>query len=623
MSMITAILPLLLGLNTAGAVTARWDFETAYRDGNWYQGENNDAAYLAWAESYVMMGLAAQFRATGDPTQLDRMTRHLDAVLDQRDSVRGVTDYRGVSGDCWRNTSYQSAGQGYCYVVHTSMLIYPMAEFARLIREAGLEDELAEDGEPFGDRAQRYIEAAQSAVAVHDDQWDDSGYYVFREDADFLSYPGRDLPLNQSNAMGRALLVLYDVTGNSAYLDKATGLAQRFAAQLTLDSSGAYLWNYWGGSYVSPGEDISHAAINVDFAVQAAQRGVVFDDTDLLAFAQTFLNYVALDDQTISDFIGGGSVNGSSYRRQAGRWLGLSSVSPAVYTAIRNLYDQHYPPVSASASSLAGRGMLAEHELLHCDPAFYVIDWRDEDASNDESWRQATAYGANFTVVPNDEDTGCIVPLSVDIPRATLVEQWDGNAYQAVASWQASGGETSRFVVYDPLWFFNYGGAGQLYQFTDTFVDGDGIRMRESLPSTLPAIVSTPPEAGELGQAMNYSASASGDPPFWWALDEAPLGARIDPDSGLLSFNSQETGEHTFTIRLDNDSGSTTQHFVYTVTGTPSDTGGTVSSDTAEPNDSSTNETGKENSGGCGCATPAVPSVPLLLVFMAVPRRRR
>ena len=39
-------------------------------------------------------------------------------------------------------------------------------------------------------------------VEAHRDQWDLRGFFVFRADATFLGYPGRDLPLDQSNAMG-------------------------------------------------------------------------------------------------------------------------------------------------------------------------------------------------------------------------------------------------------------------------------------------------------------------------------------------------------------------------------------------------------------------------------------
>lgn len=234
----------------AHATTAWWDFYEAYhsfKDGDWYMGTDNSEAILAWGDSYVMSGLAAMFRATGDPYWLERLARHADAALALRDDVREVTDYRGVSTACWQNTHYQSADQPYCYVVHSGMIGHPIAEFARLVREAGLEDEVAYDGVTLGKKASAYEQAAREVVAAHDDQWNDAGYYVFRSDASFMPYAGVDLPLNQSNAMGRLLLVLHDLTGDEEYLRKAKALGARFKAQIS-----EYLWNYWGG-YLSCG----------------------------------------------------------------------------------------------------------------------------------------------------------------------------------------------------------------------------------------------------------------------------------------------------------------------------------------------------------------------------------
>src|SRR5688500_138224 len=111
------------------AVSARWSYEDAYDNvegGAWYEGVNNEDASLAWGEGYVMSSLAAMYRATTHPMYLDRLAEHIDAVLAQRDDARGVADYRGVSGACWRNMSYQA--EPYCYAVHTGQIITPMLE---------------------------------------------------------------------------------------------------------------------------------------------------------------------------------------------------------------------------------------------------------------------------------------------------------------------------------------------------------------------------------------------------------------------------------------------------------------------------------------------------------------
>jgi hypothetical protein len=546
-------------------VSARLAYELAYdnvADGDWYRDSNNETATLAWGEAYVMMSLAAMFRATGSLEYLDRLVWHADGVLTQRDDARGVQDYRGVSGACWQNRHYQPADEPYCYVVHSGMIAFPMVELARLVRDFGLEAEPTYDGQTLGDKASAYVAAARETVALHDDQWNAAGYYAFRSDASFLSYPGVDLPLNQSNAMGRLLLALHDVTGETPYLDKAQGLAQRFESQLSTGSNGEYRWNYWGGSYQAPGEDISHAAINVDFAAMAERYGVVFDAADLEAFARTFMGPVYVDDQTLSDHVGGGAVNGSSYRPQAGRWLRLSALRTSIYTALRDIFDVDYPPDGiGSGSLLYGWSQLAEFEPIHCEHFFYYVDWHDPNPSQDGDWREATAYGANVLTVPPSLDERCVVPVEVNVPRQTEVEQYDGDAYHPVAVWLPSGGAVLRHIPYEPRWPHVYWQSGVLYQLTDTFVAGSGIRVLESTGVTAPAITSTAPATGQVGVPLGHTPTGTGDAPRWWGLARFPAGARIDHDTGAIDFTPAEPGSYVFTLVLQNDWGFAEQTF--------------------------------------------------------------
>jgi len=556
------------------AVTPRWEYEDAYdnvENGDWYIGQTNDEAVLAWGESYVMMSLAAMYRATGHRMYLDRLATHLDGVLLQRDDQREVTDYRGVSAACWQTTAYQA--EPYCYVVHSGMLIYPMADYVLLVEQAGLSEADVGDGETYGDKASRFLAAAEETVAAHEDQWDPAGFYRFRADADFLNYAGDDVPFNQSHAMGRALLVLFDVTQDPAYLEKATAMAQWFRSQMSDGGSGELLWNYWGGAYQGNGEDISHAAINVDFAALAAEHGAVFSEADVAKLAATFMENVYVAHTSYADFVGGGPLDNPSYRPQTGRWLRLTRARTSVYAGVRELYERDYPAAGVgSGSILLGWANLARYEPIARPHFFYSVDWQDLGDA-----QKATAYGANVLTVPPDLDAPCLVPLDAKVPRTTSVGQWDGDVYHQLAVWTPSEDFERHYLPYEPSWPLVYWQDGVLFQFADTFVAGEGIEVRQPLASELPLIVTTPPADPVYPQDLfEYAPDASGEIPLWWSLTQAPAQASIDPGSGTVHFSTPEIGSFEFVLTAQNAFGSDEQVFTVDVMGDDEGTGSTT-----------------------------------------------
>lgn len=609
--------PAILACSLVVAVSPRWAYEDAYdnvAEGDWYIGETNDEAVLAWGESYVMMSLAAMYRATGDRMYLDRLARHIDGVLEQRDDARGVTDYRGVAAACWQTTAYQD--EPYCYVVHSGMLIYPMAEFYLLVQDSGLAGVAAGANETYADKAERFLAAAEESVAAHEDQWDPAGFYRFRADANFLNYAGEDLPFNQSHAMGRALLRLHEATGDASYLAKATAMAQWFRGQMSEGQSGELLWNYWGGAYQANGEDISHAAINVDFAALAAEYGVVFSEADVDSLATTFMAHVYLAHTSYSDFIGGGPANNPSYRPQIGRWLRLTRARTSVYAGVRELFEREYPAAGVgSGSILLGWANLAAYEPVHCPHFFYSVDWQDFG-----DYQQATAYGANVLTTPPALDEGCLIPLQANVPRPTEVGQWDDNVFHRVAEWTPTNDFEPHYIPYEPKWPFVYWQDGVLFQFTDTFVENAGIEVSYAGPSEPPTITTEAPGPLTLGvDPWVLDADATGETPIWWSVSADGLDVAIDYATGEVSWSGVSPGSYPFVITATNAFGSDELAFTLIVEEPDETTTGEATSDgtsdgttgeTDDPSDSTTGETddpseGPQTSSGTGDTTDA------------------
>ncbi|MGH3728306.1 MAG: hypothetical protein ACRDTU_06090 [Micromonosporaceae bacterium] len=110
----------LLGLRPAFAGHIEYDtraafdqflreFESSDQLGQATDPNDNQGA-LAWGQSYVLQGLVLAYQAFRDTRYLDHLVDNIDAVLDTRDSARGVADYRGLSLPAWRSGYPYTAG---------------------------------------------------------------------------------------------------------------------------------------------------------------------------------------------------------------------------------------------------------------------------------------------------------------------------------------------------------------------------------------------------------------------------------------------------------------------------------------------------------------------------------
>ena len=546
----------------ASAVSARIAFDTANANlngGDGYKDADNATGTLAWGESYLMMAYLEMYRTTGEAAYLDTLCDHADHVLASRDDAAGRVDFAGKSKACWQSTSY-GGDKPYCWVVHSGMITFPMADLAREVyADPGLWGHITYDGSTLLDKADALVAAVEQTVAAHQFQWKkgpepNQGTYIGDPAATFTSVAGKTVPLNQQNAMGRTLLALFEATGNVTYLDQAKRLAKFFEAQLTLDADGAYIWSYWGGAYDGKGEDISHAGINVGFAVLAQQAGVVFTEADLERLGRTFYEHVYKDDATIADNVGGtGGVNGSSYLPQIARWLDLTPHAPALYTTVRRLYDGLGSKVK-SGSLLLGWAKLARWEPVLVAHAFYVVDWEDKGA-----YEKATAFGANVLALPPAPFARVAAPFSYRSGKPVVVEQWDGAKYHSVAKLPSTGGAFRDVLLpYDPRLWFPYSGQKVLYQLTDAFVAGQGVEVMKSQAGELPAIAPIAPGATHPGEPWSTTITASGAAPVLLTLEAGPTGMTLDRKTGVLTWDApaDATEAVKFTVSAENDWGS-------------------------------------------------------------------
>ena len=258
------------------------------------------------------------------------------------------------------------------FSVHTGMISYPLAAFARLVTE----DPQLQDR--YGKKATSYLEAVSDALHVHDHEWvtdGDLGYYTWLKGTP-LWYDGNPCPLNYTTAMGRAWLELARATGNPDDADYAARIARLVLDQFSTDDGDATIWHYWltfapiwsgyeatgnpetdvslytpsyaPGSGAKTMEDASHGAITVDFAGLAHEHGVVLTDADMTALARTYTQNLATTDEdgTPTIFLrvdGSGDLAPSGQYLQAPRWIRTAGFDETVFTHCRDIYAARQP----------------------------------------------------------------------------------------------------------------------------------------------------------------------------------------------------------------------------------------------------------------------------------------
>jgi hypothetical protein len=322
------------------------------KGGSWYKDCNNESGYLAFREAYVLQAYLLMYETYKDTCYLEKFIIHADGVLNQRDNIRGVADYRGLSLPAWRHTDPPEktnplilGGKFFHVAVDTGNISYPYAWFAQIIRS---DSNLS----IYGNKANVYVQAAKDAVRVHDDEWRESseeGYYIYRKGSPYWC-DGVGVPFNQNLGLARTMLKIYQATGDTRYIDRVVKIASHFKNNLVL-STDRYVWNYWWGdgydgwvesqqvSANTPSykgykkiEDFRHGAVDVDFAIMAYQTGLVFSADDIQLFANTLEKNLIRIDGGINEFVDGKSPEGLSgaYNVLIGMWLRYHELAPAL-----------------------------------------------------------------------------------------------------------------------------------------------------------------------------------------------------------------------------------------------------------------------------------------------------
>ena len=291
--------------------------------------------------------------------------------------------------------------QRYHMTLHTGLITYPLLRFAALVERYDLALWRAQ--------GEQYRDYARAAINVHDAEWRSlsatRGYYVFPPDAPVWCN-GVNLPYNQQAAIGRSLLLLYDLTHEEVYRTRAMKIAQVLRDGLFYHlETDSYWWYYWFGEGYDGWQDVEdrfiptyegfkgvepiyYASIDSDFARLMHAHGLVFSDYDILRLSNTFLHRLTTPEGQVHCYVNGDTflkpqpdeqVDISAICTQehdpvTTEFLALTEVAPAVYQRVEMVH-----PLPMARPEDMGRAPYSLARLI------YYATWRLSPGRGDHS----------------------------------------------------------------------------------------------------------------------------------------------------------------------------------------------------------------------------------------------
>ena len=242
---------------------------------------------------------------------------------------------------------------------YVGVLYYPLMRFAEAVKNDPSLIDFIPDADIF-------IEAAEesytdlSARLWRDGPNADEGYYLTSEKGESMPADHVGQPFNSLAKHVCTELILYRLTDKPQYLDRSTKMIHLFSNRLEYDSSNdLYIWDYWYEPMTTTGwgpdddisyntkvypayasfEDISHAGHNIMMVMAAYRAGIVFNETHVKRFANTFLKNVITPDRTkVTRFVDG-KGDYQDYFNAIHQWFVLAELEPEVAVAGKEIYN--------------------------------------------------------------------------------------------------------------------------------------------------------------------------------------------------------------------------------------------------------------------------------------------
>lgn len=398
-----------------------------------------------WGESVILQSYIYMYEITGERKWLDKFTMHTDYMLDKL--IKFDDGYSGWISKNGQNTALVLDG-------HSTL---PLAQFIRLVvRRPELES-------GYGYQAEKYLDYIETNVIK---RWEDPRSNVgncwvdISQTEGYYKYPDRPhcpCRWNFLLVFAHMLITLYDVNGNTSYLDKAIKIHNYFKKFLHLklanDERETYIWTFHNEEFCvnKRKEDMSHGQVDMGSILEMYRHGLIYDGNDMLRFTRTFTDNLWRGDyenskNTFQDLVDGtfykdgadddGRFN-NRFDNQCRNWLELTWFDEAVRKIVEAKFRKK--------KNISFHRMMILAQLIKWDPERVVNGdfeyWNNYDITLPAHWqRLGSSSSAIFLDCVNKQEGKHGLTIKADgISNQCIFQNWKG--------WSPSTGYEVRVTV--------------------------------------------------------------------------------------------------------------------------------------------------------------------------------
>jgi hypothetical protein len=316
----------ITGNDAANISNLQGQFDKNYNHAEALKKAGSGVSYDMYRQRYNIEGLISIYKATGDK-------KYINNALELSEAYQKAG--KDMDGDGYLDWKSPTAGQKFNHSHHEWRAAAGISDVIGAIKT---DPALAE----FNNRADNLANFVDKHV------WDKAHNVKGRngkiQDTDNTHFIGR---------MGSVAVNMYKATGDPKYREYIETKGQQLKDSLKLGSDGTYNINMTtkGGEFA----DVSHAGDTINFIVEAAKAGIVFDQTDLQRLAKTVKTKM-WNGKGFSDMINGSSSSKYSGvgQHQEG-WVKLAEFDPDLQSIYLNFVKSQKGAIATNLSANLAR----------------------------------------------------------------------------------------------------------------------------------------------------------------------------------------------------------------------------------------------------------------------------